>query len=145
MWAYYRDSAICYAYIEDFSIVDSPAKHGTAKENMSDFSRSRWFTRGWTLQELIASPEVIFYDVDWAPIGSRSDSSLLQSIHDITKIPKLVLENGPHVNFSGYSIAARMSWAAQRKCTRVEDEAYSLLGIFDVNMPMLYGGERSRN
>jgi hypothetical protein len=77
--------------------------------------------------------------MNWTRIGSRKDNDLLSTIHNVTHIPEAVLATGLQVDLSRYSIAERMSWAATRESTRVEDEAYSLLGIFDINMPMLYG------
>jgi hypothetical protein len=101
----------------------------------SGFMKSSWFTRGWTLQELLAPPDVVFYNKEWMGFGTRLDLSLF--ITEITGIDKIVLERRNEIK--KMSVATRMSWAAQRKTTRVEDQAYSLLGIFGVNMPMLYG------
>lgn len=96
---------------------------------------SRWFTRGWTLQELLAPDIVEFYTADWSIIGTRS--SLQSEIASITGINEMVLSGDS--NPLNCSVAERMSWAARRLTTRVEDRAYSLLGIFDVNMPLIYG------
>ena len=137
MWSYYHDSAMCYAYIEDV-VMDATKPNDQV---LGDFSFSRWFTRSWTLQELIAPWDVIFYDINWNEIGYRT-GKLLSIIHFVTNIPKEILETYGRGRVSTYSIAARMSWAARRSCTRVEDEAYSLLGIFDISMPMLYGEGR---
>jgi hypothetical protein len=95
---------------------------------------SRWFKRGWTLQELVAPKEVIFYSSEWSKLGSKS--GLHELLTEITGIERRVLKDG---NFENVSVARRMSWAANRETTRVEDRAYSLLGIFDCNMPLLYG------
>ncbi|KAH7324024.1 heterokaryon incompatibility protein-domain-containing protein [Rhexocercosporidium sp. MPI-PUGE-AT-0058] len=121
MYSYYKDADICYAYL-----CDVP---GVA------FAKSRWFTRGWTLQELVAPQAVVFFDQEWMEIGTRA--SMKDELAQITTISKLVLEE-PNAVFSA-SVAQRMSWASKRKTTREEDIAYSLLGIFNVHMPLLYG------
>ncbi|KAM7213228.1 HET domain containing protein [Rhypophila decipiens] len=123
MYRWYKEAAVCYAYISDIP-------HRSLQD-------SRWFTRGWTLQELIAPEEVEFYDSDWNHVGSKMDSKLLNQLSSITGIPKSVLD-GQDSPFE-YSVAYRMSWAASRQTTRVEDTAYCLLGIFGVHMPMIYG------
>ncbi|KAK3321740.1 heterokaryon incompatibility protein-domain-containing protein [Apodospora peruviana] len=98
------------------------------------FYQSRWFTRGWTLQELIAPVDLIFYYSDWTPGITKASRTYV--LYRITGIPESVLEAG---DCSVVSIADRMRWACARTTTRVEDMAYCLLGIFDVTMPMLYG------
>jgi len=98
------------------------------------FENSRWFTRGWTLQELIAPPVVEFYAGNWEEIGTKF--SLRRSIGKITGIDIRVLEGADP---STCTVAERMSWAASRQTTRVEDAAYCLLGIFKVHMPLIYG------
>lgn len=107
---------------------------------MTDFSRklpqrfqwSRWFTRGWTLQELLAPSTVVFYDKDWREFGTRW--SLRAQISRATGITYESM-NRPR----DASIATKMSWASNRRTTRVEDMAYCLMGLFDINMPLLYG------
>ncbi|KAH7131753.1 heterokaryon incompatibility protein-domain-containing protein [Dactylonectria estremocensis] len=131
MFQWYRDAAICFAYLSDVDSLDDPASEG------SSFSRSRWFTRGWTLQELLAPTEVAFLASDWAEIGTKN--SLRAAVSRITGISAKVLEES---KWSEYSVAQRMSWAAKRQTTRPEDEAYCLMGLFDVNMPLLYGEGR---
>lgn len=101
------------------------------------FENSRWFTRGWTLQELIAPPLVEFYAHDWQEIGTKY--SLRNVISKVTGIDIRVLEGADP---STCHVAERMSWAANRQTTRVEDEAYCLLGIFKVHMPLIYGEGR---
>lgn len=129
MYRWYRNSSICYAYLEDVSFESF--------DLMRDFESSRWFRRGWTLQELLAPPDVIFYDRRWTQIGDRSQ--LLDQISMITGIQQCYMND--HWNAS---MAARMSWAFRRGTTRLEDLAYCLMGIFDVNMPLLYGeGEKA--
>jgi hypothetical protein len=129
MFQWYKGSEICYAYLADVSCYDYPTDFGG-----SGFSRSRWFTRGWTLQELIAPKEVIFVDKHWKPLGTRI--SLKQDIQRITKVAYSVLDGG---SLDTITAAAKMSWASGRETTRSEDIAYCLLGLFDVNMPLLYG------
>ncbi|KAI3325361.1 ankyrin repeat-containing protein [Xylariaceae sp. AK1471] len=130
MFRWYEEADICYAYLAD--VLQS-----TVVDN--EFRRSKWFTRGWTLQELIAPSTVIFLNSEWQEIGNRSDLQLL--ISEITRIPSNFLL-GTDLGYA--SVAQRMSWAAKRKTTRIEDVAYCLMGLFDIYMPMLYGeGERA--
>lgn len=128
MFRWYQNATKCYAFLCDVSF-----------ENSWPFSESEWFKRGWTLQELIAPSHVEFYDTDWTELGNKRH--LASGISAITKIPSnVLLGESP----KEYSIAQRMSWAANRTTTRIEDQAYSLMGLFDVNMPMLYGeGEKA--
>lgn len=132
MFAWYRTSQVCYAYLADvpplsLSEIYSSDSHA--------FGRSRWFTRGWTLQELIAPPKVLFYAQDWTLIGPSTE--LASSIAKVCHIDETVFTS--KTTLQSYSIANRMSWAAGRQTSRVEDEAYCLLGIFDIHMPLLYG------
>src|ERR1700712_3631277 len=131
MYRWYQQSAVCYAYLADVpSITDASQSFSTLG---TDFSESRWWRRGFTLQELIAPSAVIFLNQDWTQIGSKS--SLQRRISMITRIPGNVLLKG---DLEGTSIAQRMSWASRRQTTRPEDIAYCLMGIFDINMPLLY-------
>ena len=91
---------------------------------------SSWFTRGWTLQELLAPSEVLFLDRDWMDLGTRH--ALANIISAITNISRYHLRF-----FREASIAQKLSWASRRDTTRREDMAYSLMGLFDVNMPLL--------
>ena len=102
------------------------------------FSQSVWFTRGWTLQELIAPLHVEFYSDDWTLIGTKFER--YQEIAEITGIDQEVLIRAHEVDY--FSANERLSWAAHRQVTREEDEAYSLLGLFDVCLPLLYGEGR---
>lgn len=126
MYGYYQRSAFCFALLSD-----SPS-------DSLDISSSRWFTRGWTLQELIAPPRLQFYHQDWSHYADKSQISDMLS--DITRIPCDVLADSSRCYT--LSVATRMSWAADRHTTRLEDNAYSLLGIFDINMPLIYGEGR---
>ncbi|OTA90501.1 hypothetical protein M434DRAFT_45668, partial [Hypoxylon sp. CO27-5] len=154
MFQWYRNSAVCYVYMSDVLAADN------AFSTSSDFRQSRWFKRGWTLQELLAPMELVFFDTHWEElqIGRISRSlprsrdrvsssfhdqehyrnrlGLLSLISDITHIPKKALDTG---DFSQFCAAARLAWAADRKTTRPEDRAYSLLGLLEVNMPLVYG------
>jgi hypothetical protein len=137
MFAWYKNSAYCYAYLSD--VLEANMKES--------FSTSRWFTRGWTLQELLAPKVVIFYDRDWIALGKRSEHA--EWISEIAGIDVKALLQSPNtdgedVKLSSFCVAKKMLWASHRKTTRLEDIAYCLLGIFDVNMPLLYGeGDRA--
>ncbi|KIW45055.1 uncharacterized protein PV06_03476 [Exophiala oligosperma] len=133
MYRWYQNAAACYAYLAD--VIFKPIQG----LDQSGFYWSQWFRRGWTLQELIAPSIVIFLDQSWAQIGTKS--TLSSVISKVTGIPKIILHGG---NLDEQSIATRLSWASQRQTTRTEDIAYCLLGLFDINMPLLYGeGERA--
>jgi hypothetical protein len=133
MYKWYQQADICYAYLSDIIIADIPDDTQLAGR----FKTSKWFTRGWTLQELIAPRFVEFYAEDRTEIGTRS--SRREELSIITGIDVRVLggENPAICN-----VAERFSWAASRATTRVEDGAYCLLGIFQVHMPLLYGKRR---
>lgn len=126
MYLWYYQSTKCYAYLSDV-------------QSISTFKKSEWFMRGWTLQELLAPSEVYFVNKDWKDLGTKT--SLRQAISDQTQIPVNILTGA---DLETASIAQRMSWASNRRTTRIEDRAYCLMGIFGINMPLLYGeGERS--
>ncbi|KAI0467953.1 HET-domain-containing protein [Xylaria cf. heliscus] len=139
MYAWYRDSVVCYAYLEDVDLGVRVHVGQGSRANLGPFENSRWFTRGWTLQELLAPKRVVFFDRMWKVLGDRKN--LADGISGITRIHIGALHNRNTV--SGYSIAQRMSWAADRQTSRQEDIAYCLLGIFGINMPLLYGEGRS--
>jgi hypothetical protein len=123
MFAWYRKADVCFAWLEDL------------QSGSTDLTSCRWFTRGWTLQELIAPETMLFFNREWEQIGSKHD--LTEAIVSATKVPTEVISGEASV--SEYSVAARMSWAAKRRTRRVEDAAYCLLGLFDVHMPLIYG------
>ncbi len=131
MYRWYGEAHVCYAYLAD---VDSAGRSESSL--MRRIERSRWFTRGWTLRELLAPNFVVFYDKAWLEIGTRS--SLSDRISKITGI-----KYDHMIRPLKASVAAKMSWASGRTTTRVEDIAYSLMGLFDVNMPLLYGEGRN--
>lgn len=127
MFTWYRNSQACYVYLADVSSRDDARLH---YKTGSEFRNSRWFKRGWTLQELLAPIRVIFYDLEWVEIGTKM--SLRKLISSITGIEFLFTSDTA-------SIAQKMSWASKRETTRIEDQAYCLMGLFGVNMPPLYG------
>ncbi|KAJ9613981.1 hypothetical protein H2200_002117 [Cladophialophora chaetospira] len=131
MFAWYKDASRCYAYLWDVPAAIEP-------ETSTKFASSEWFTRAWTLQELIAPKELVFFapsEDGWSVLGWRH--KLCRRLSEITKIDNVVLSGTKSVHT--VSVAKRMSWVARRKSERTEDRAYSLLGLFDVNMPMIYG------
>ena len=128
MYRWYQRSQTCFAYLSDLpasAFLDAA------------LPSCRWFTRGWTLQELIAPVDIYFFDRDWNNRGSKRD--LVGALSRITGIKAAILCHAQPL--SSMAVAQKMSWAANRKTTRMEDTAYCLLGIFDVNMPLLYGEE----
>lgn len=130
MYRWYELSTICYVYLQDVRVAEG----ADALFRGTQFGESRWFTRGWTLQELLAPRAVEFYSVEWREIGTKD--SLALSLSSVTGIPIHILNgNSP----ASCSVAERMSWASTRQTTREEDIAYCLLGLFGVNMPLLYG------
>ena len=157
MYARYEDATVCYAYLVDVEL------QANLDMTMPQIRASSWFTRGWTLQELLAPGNVQFFDKTWAYLGNRDE--MADIISDITGIesqyllPAPQLYSTPHkrctkaVDCGGHppysrlatsgrwepSVATRMSWASRRVISRIEDMAYCLLGIFHVNMPLLYG------
>ncbi|KAI1109290.1 hypothetical protein F5Y14DRAFT_39670 [Nemania sp. NC0429] len=132
MFRWYRNAIKCYVYLSDVSTdgwkSDSPSLWEPA------FRKSRWFTRGWTLQELIAPLSVEFFAGDGQKLGDKR--SLEQDLHDITGIPILALRRAP---LSDFSRRERMLWAEGRTTKLEEDRAYCLLGIFEIHFPLIYG------
>ena len=128
MFRWYQKAEVCYAYLSDVNAQEDPNGPN------STFRGSVWFTRGWTLQELLAPRVLYFYGSDWQEIGARN--FLSHTISQITNIDELYFISG---NLSKYSVAQKMSWASRRQTSRIEDTAYCLLGIFGINMPLLYG------
>jgi hypothetical protein len=135
MFRWYRNAAKCYAYLSDVSISTGDATAESYQHAWeAEFRRSRWFTRGWTLQELLAPASVIFYSSQHTQLGDKQ--YLARSIHEITGIPISALHGHP---LDTFSVAERMTWAADRQTTESEDGAYCLLGIFNIFMPLVYG------
>lgn len=132
MFPWYEMSEVCYVYLSDIALE-------TFSE---DFEQTRWFRRGWTLQELLTPSRVVFYDRDCKFLCTKSEyASTISRITGIDESALSQLEN-QRGGLNAYCFARRMSWAAARETTRTEDIAYSLLGIFGVNMPFLYGEGR---
>lgn len=124
MYQWYEAAQVCYAYLNDV-------------ESLEDLTDSKWFSRGWTLQELIAPGTVEFYSGRWDFLGTKR--SLVRTIALKSQVDMQVLMGGDPLEMS---VARRMYWASHRVTTRVEDEAYCLLGLFGVNMPLIYGEGR---
>jgi Heterokaryon incompatibility protein (HET) len=122
MFSWYASARVCYVYLADVTDVEG------------DMSSSAWFTRAWTLQELIAPVRVYFYNYRWQKLGDRDCLG-----HIIAKTTNIDIKVFSSSHPNEFSVATRMSWAAHRQATRDEDIAYSLLGIFDIQMPLLYG------
>ena len=127
MFSWYSKSAKCYVYLSDVSITGFT-------NNDQSFESSRWFTRGWTLQELLAPTSTQFFSMEGDFLGDKG--SLMQAITNITGVPVEALQGSPLTQFN---VEERMSWARNRETKREEDMAYSLLGIFDIHMPLIYG------
>jgi hypothetical protein len=132
MFRWYRNAAKCYVYLSDVST----GKHSRSSELLweSAFDQSRWFTRGCTLQELLAPSSVEFFSREGKRLGDKE--SLKVQIQHITSIPVQALEGN---TLSKFSVDVRMSWATKRKTTMEEDQVYCLLGIFDTYLPLIYG------
>ncbi|KIJ60162.1 hypothetical protein HYDPIDRAFT_32581 [Hydnomerulius pinastri MD-312] len=136
MWQWYQDCDRCFVYMNDVRSDQPP------NADDSDFARSQWFRRGWTLQELLAPLNVTFFARDWKKIGKKAHQALVGRMSRITGIPANVLSvDGPRPE--SFSVARRMFWASQRETTRKEDMAYSLMGIMGVTMPIIYGGSEN--
>lgn len=156
MYEWYAKASVCYAYLANFQSPprwllcprcqewSTGDKHSCSGFTtyyskpvwfVLEFGKSRWWRRGWTLQELVAPRELIFFGSEWTQLGSRKD--LQELVREASRIETKYLN---HISpLSEASIARRMSWAARRETSRKEDEAYCLLGVFEVNMPLLYG------
>jgi hypothetical protein len=170
MFKWYQQSSICYVYLKDFEVPDGQSMSVQQHASLAgdrDFGSSRWFERGWTLQELIAPRHLAFFDKNWVAFGSR-DGHLFGPICHRTGIlphvftsrhcmcstgsttsPSAVLRNGkckgcnakdnlPDI-LGSLNAAIIMSWATNRLTTRIEDMSYSLIGLFNINLPLLYG------
>lgn len=147
-WKWYSRAAICVVYLAD---VKTEGK--TSKQVLEAFCSSSWWTRGWTLPELLAPQRLLLVDADWRVLGHKCNRTCLcrydaswarnygprlnEVVSNVTSIPNIYLEHTETI--SSASIARRMSWAAHRVTSREEDAAYCLLGLFDVHMPIVYG------
>ena len=135
MFRWYRNATRCYVYLSD---IFSPAFDTNEESNPlpweSDFRKSRWFTRGWTLQEFLAPSSVEFFSRECKRLGDKG--SLRQQIYEITGIANLALRGAA---LSQFSVNKRFLWIERRQTRREEDKAYSLLGILNIYMPLIYG------
>lgn len=134
MFSWYQRSTVCYAYLSDVEL-SSGGFDRMNQEHVEQFCGSKWFARGWTLQELLAPVALTFYSQDWSEIAPRS--VIADLICETTKIDAVYLQGDG--TFKDATIAQKMSWVSRRRTERPEDIAYCMLGIFDVNMPLLYG------
>lgn len=130
MFRWYQNADKCYVYLSDVSVSASDSKEQL-------LSASRWLTRGWTLQELLASQSVNFFSSEGCLLGSKS--SLIQELAATTGIPVEALLGE---SLSHFSVQERLSWAERRDTKREEDAAYCLLGIFGIQIPPMYGEGR---
>lgn len=133
MFVWYQEAVYCVAILEDY---EHPVGESSSQFRPSEdaFVQCRWFTRGWTLQELLAPGRLFFVDMNWVSLGPRFE--VLDSVSAASGIDAMYLQNG---GWQKANIAKRLSWAAKRETTRPEDLAYCLLGVFGVHMPLLYG------
>jgi hypothetical protein len=135
MFRWYRNAAKCYVYLSDVSTNNhNPINQSFQWTWEPAFRKSRWFTRGWTLQELTAPPWVEFFSSEGKRLGDKK--SLERQVHEITGIAVRALQGS---DLSEFSVTERMSWAENRETKREEDKAYSLLGMFDIYLPLIYG------
>ncbi|KAF2188901.1 HET-domain-containing protein, partial [Zopfia rhizophila CBS 207.26] len=137
MFRWYQDAERCYVYLSDVSVSGSVEDDGCSRRWKPAFRKSRWFTRGWTLQELVAPKSVEFFSKEKQRLGDKQ--SLKETLYEITGIAIQALQGSP---LSQFSLNERMSWAEKRRTKREEDEAYSLLVLFGIYMPLLYGEGR---
>jgi hypothetical protein len=145
MFAWYRDARICYAYLDDVptqagGLTDIQSDEKLTDEELeevlrSPFAKSKWFTRGWTLQEFIAPWEVKFYNCQWQGIGTKCQLPTMLTY--ITGVDEDIILHQRTLH--DVCVARKMSWAARRTTTRIEDTAYCLLGLFGIHLPLLYG------
>ncbi|KAF6832190.1 vegetative incompatibility protein HET-E-1 [Colletotrichum plurivorum] len=137
MFSWYKRAARCYVYLADVSVTDQRAsgqREDGSEAWMSAFFSSRWLTRCWTLQELLAPCAVEFFSQEGILLGTRA--SMKQQIHEITRISVAALSGD---DLDGFGVSERFNWAEHRQATREEDGAYSLIGIFGVYMVPIYG------
>ena len=147
MFAWYKNSAICLVYMADVNLPLEwdwvhPSQAGKPSTSFflpniirQPFLSSRWFTRGWTLQELLAPKKLWYISKNWKIIGSHDE--MIHYTSEASDIPADVLRGETPLN--QITVAQKMAWAARRQTTRTEDQAYCLMGIFNVSMPLIYG------
>ena len=135
MYRWYENSRVCYVYLHDVPDLFPMERDKSRYQHPKSNGWPEWFSRGWTLQEMIASRDIWFFNKNWQRIGDKT--TLAHTLSTITRVPQHILTRGLAGNRP--CVAQIMSWAANRTTTRVEDRAYSLMGLLGVNMPMLYG------
>ncbi len=139
MWSWYRDAAECYVYL--FDVVTTDKSMRNRRSAVNELSPSKWFTRGWTLQELLAPKDVLFCNSRWEILATKAEIGT--ELSSITKIPLVFLDGSYDPgDLKMCSVAMKMSWLSRRETSRVEDMAYCMLGLFDVHMPLIYGEGR---
>lgn len=134
MYRWYHNAARCYVYLSDVFCQGRDDTNSKIPTWDSAFRRSRWFKRGWTLQELLAPQSVLFFSQEGQNLGTKT--SLEEQIHEITQIPVAALRGTPLSDFSAEDL---LLWAADRETKKLEDKAYCLLGMFDIPMCLRYG------
>lgn len=139
MFRWYQDAERCYVYLPDVSVSTPAGDDEFCRRWKPAFKRSRWFTRGWTLQELIAPASVEFFSKEEQRLGDKA--SLEQTLHELTDVAVQALRGMPLSNFS---VDERMLWTARRQTKREEDEVYCLLGLFNIHIQLIYGEGRRK-
>ncbi|KAK5679414.1 hypothetical protein LTS10_008231 [Elasticomyces elasticus] len=134
MFKWYANAQKCYVYLSDVSTRKRGREGEVESTWRADFEQSRWFRRGWTLQELLAPRMVEFYSSEETSLGTKE--SLADLVFEITRIPLSAVRGAP---LSSFPVSARRAWVNGRETTREEDLAYCMLGILDVSLPVVYG------
>lgn len=131
MFKWYRRSALTIVHLADVSNIDTDS-----------LGKSMWFKRGWTLQELLAPHTVLFFTQDWlvyresSSLNHKEDATIVAELEKATRITSLHL-TGFHPGTD--DARSKLQWASTRCTTLPEDMAYSLFGIFNIHLPILYG------
>ena len=134
MFDWYRDAQKCYVHLADVPAPSNKRDHDGKETWEAAFLQSRWHTRGWTLQELLAPAIVQFFSQDWYLLGDKA--TLSRHLQNATGVPLAALSGMPLMEFT---VEERMRWAEKRQTTKLEDKWYSLMGIFGVHMSLIYG------
>jgi hypothetical protein len=131
MCRWYANCVVCYAYLSDV-VMGS-----TQSQTLRAFEASQWFGRGWILQGLLDTSRVVFFDRNWVSIGTKDN--LASSISTAAGTSQTLVTSFHGISTASISAVEKFSWLAPRKTLRLEDKAYRLMGLFDINMPLLYG------